>query len=1493
MKPNIFWLFTALTFGVCTSCQQNNDESATSSKVSLYNTQKKQSGAKIDNPILEKSYAAAIGEMEYNIHLDSKLQQYTAPNRSQDIRSFFTPTNWGVTPRGNKIKWNLDLTIKNICNNNIEGNKATVNLNKSTLVYNFNNQYAVKYDNKIEGVEQTFIINKKEKTKASVKLSVNSEWTLTQDNNQEVQFVHNHMANTKLVYNKLKVWDTKGTILPAFMAIEDNEITITVNDEKAIYPITIDPSIAAVEYQIESNQANSEFGCSVYAAGDVNSDGYSDVLIGAKKFDKNFTDEGAVFLYFGSPNGIAGNGSNITTFLPNWEFYGGQDGAELGTSVSTAADVNGDGWGDVIVGAPKYDNGAAIDAGKVFAFYGAGGDGLNPTPADGDLTNTPQWSYGSDQAGANFGISVASAGDVNNDGYSDIIIGANLFDNGQTDEGVALIFRGKNPSGLGGGLQATPSDTLEANQANANFGISVASAGDVNADGYYDVIVGANLYDNGQVDEGVVFNWQFSAVNGFKHVADRLLEKNQAGANFGISVSTAGDINGDGYADIVVGADLFDNLTNQYVDDTYTLSGLNYKPLTDNGRAFAYHGSATGLSITSNWDREGKENNAHFGRVVSSAGDRNGDGFGDIVVGSPNYDVYTYTPTGTAPFYSFVTNQLNSGRIYIFEGDFGGLVDLRDVIIGDVANLEVGSSVGAGGDINGDGYSDLVFSATKYTNGQTNEGRVYAQYGKPYGLDNVNLDVDFTYEPNIANSEYGKSVASAGDVNGDGLHDFIVGAPSIDNPGNPTANDAEGGAFVYLGTTGTFNNTPSWSSYGGQSADSMGHSVAGAGDVNGDGYSDIIIGYPYYDQGGFTNNGRVDIYLGSAAGVSSSVFWTTYGTASNQQYGSSVACAGDVNLDSYSDVVIGAKNYSDISGTQNGEGAIYVYHGKNAGPATTPDIVIEGNQAGAQFGFSVACAGDVNGDGFNDVIVGAPKYNNGTVGQGRVTIYHGSPFGITTANQTLYGATVNPNANFGYCVASAGDVNGDAFSDVIVGSPFYNQTNVGEGRAEVFNGSATGTTSSSSWSVRSVANNFNLGFSVASAGDVNSDGYSDIIVSQPGDSKGRINSFHGSSTGLATTRAWTTTGGASGGTGSPAAKMGFSIAAIGDMNGDGFGDIVTGSPVYTKVEINEGVARLYLGGEKRNTPNNVWLFNSDLTTVINVANAGENTFGIAYKGRCFLGTSQGRIAWETKANGVKFFAYGSLAMTKYTGQTARQVPFVSIPTTGYLYKQVVLKVTGARTTKSRLRIHYPAVNAITGQIMGPWRYLPGYMGGGLGFWSLPLPISIINFKAEKKNDQIALQWQLENVENKDKYIVERSTNGINFTAIDSKELTATQSKTISFIDNQLQTTSKIYYRIKVVENTGKITYSEIKIINNGKENFIINETNEDFQVQSIQPFGINVYNAAGALVYAEKYNSGNMSIDKKAITNQISGTYVAQFILNNGEKVVKRLTLTL
>jgi hypothetical protein len=154
--------------------------------------------------------------------------------------------------------------------------------------------------------------------------------------------------------------------------------------------------------------------------------------------------------------------------------------------VSTAGDVNGDGYSDVIVGAPLYDNGQT-DEGRAYVYYGS----------SGGLASSAGWTAESDQADALLGYSVGRAGDVNGDGYSDVIVGARMYDNGQTREGRAYVYYGS-----AGGLAVSAGWTAESDQANAYFGYSVGTAGDVNGDGYSDVIVGAYYYDNGQTNEG-------------------------------------------------------------------------------------------------------------------------------------------------------------------------------------------------------------------------------------------------------------------------------------------------------------------------------------------------------------------------------------------------------------------------------------------------------------------------------------------------------------------------------------------------------------------------------------------------------------------------------------------------------------------------------------------------------------------------------------------------------------------------------------------------------------------------------------------------------------------------------------------------------------------------------------------------------------------------------------------------------------------------------
>ena len=292
------------------------------------------------------------------------------------------------------------------------------------------------------------------------------------------------------------------------------------------------------------------------------------------------------------------------------------------TGTGTAGDVNGDGYGDVIVSAAEYSADQA-EEGRAYLYYGS---------ASG-LMSTPGWTVEGNQAVAHLGYGWPAAGDVNGDGYADIILGAPLFDAGGHDEGAALLYYG-GPAGP----SATADWRVEGSQADANFGVSARPAGDLNGDGYADVVVGAYRYDSGETDEGAAFVYYGSAA-GLKAVPGLTIEANQAAAHLGDGAGTAGDVNGDGYSDLIVNAGGYD-------------SGY-----TDEGAAFVYHGGPDGLSATADWRTEGNQQGAYLGYFVSTAGDVNGDGFDDTLVGAPAYD----------------NGETDEGRAFLYYGSAAGL----------------------------------------------------------------------------------------------------------------------------------------------------------------------------------------------------------------------------------------------------------------------------------------------------------------------------------------------------------------------------------------------------------------------------------------------------------------------------------------------------------------------------------------------------------------------------------------------------------------------------------------------------------------------------------------------------------------------------------------------------------------------------------------------------------------------------------------------------
>jgi hypothetical protein len=331
-----------------------------------------------------------------------------------------------------------------------------------------------------------------------------------------------------------------------------------------------------------------------------------------------------------------------------------------------------------------------------------------------------------------------------------------------------------------------------------------------------------------------------------------------------------------------------------------------------------------------------------------------------------------------------------------------------------------------------------------YANGQVHEGRAFVFYGSAGGLSG---SPGWTVESNQEYACLGISVATAGDVNGDGYADVIVGASAYDN-----GQTDEGRAYVFYGSADGLGHDPAWTAESNQASAFFGDPVATAGDVNGDGYADVIVGAPRYDNGQ-TDEGRAYVYYGAAGGLSGSPGWTAESNLASAYFGWSVATAGDVNGDGYADVIAGALGYGN---GQDREGRAYVFYGAAAGLRASPSWTAESDQVDAQFGLVVATAGDVNGDGYADVIVAAPYFDNGQTDEGRTYVYHGAATGLSTS-AAWTAESDQVNAHFGDSAAAAGDVNGDGYADVIVGAPSYDNGQTNEGMAFVYYGNGGGT----------------------------------------------------------------------------------------------------------------------------------------------------------------------------------------------------------------------------------------------------------------------------------------------------------------------------------------------------------------------------------------------------------------------------------------------------
>ena len=775
------------------------------------------------------------------------------------------------------------------------------------------------------------------------------------------------------------------------------------------------------------------FGTTLAVAGDVDADGVPDWIVGMPDDDNGADDAGSARVFSGA------DGSVLYTF----------DGLaaldDLGIAVAGAGDVDGDGHADLIVGAwqSEADNpaGGYFGAGYAQVFSGATGAMLHTFTGSTELDR--------------YGVSVAGVGDLDGDGLSDLAVGASYFGShdGAIGPGRLYLYSGADGSLL---------FTIDGDDDYDELGSAVAGTGDLTGDGVPDLLVGAdgdrdNWPDNGfgsvtlrsGADGSVVFKWW--STGGYEDFGNRVavvgdvdgdgsvdlagagrtevriwsgadgsllhLVHGQGWQGYGseLSVAGGGDLDGDGRVDFVVG----DPMATQWG----ALGGL-----------VSVYSGADGSLVQR---LLGTQTGHLFGTGVAIPGDLDGDGLADLLASAP----------GDGAGRVDLTTRFDSPQVFFFAGA--------------VADDGFGRSVGGAGDVDNDGIDDVVAGAPYTTTTKTNVGRVEVRSGRDGsllhewfgdwtsgrlgysvclvgdadhdGCADVAAGAPYPYGPPAlpgrvrlwsghdgallhewagvsAGDQFGYAVAPVGDVDGDGRADLLVGAPADD-----LAAANAGAARLFSGTSGAL----LWQGLGAAASDAFGTTVAGAGDVDGDGVPDLLVGAPTNDAGG-SNAGQVLL----VSGADGALLHTYTGAVALGGLGRAIAGVGDVDGDGVPDVALAAPY--DASVPAEGIGRVFVHSGADGSLL----LGLGGDDpADGAVGYSVAAAGDVDADGFADVAVGASDANGNGAASGAVWIFSGA------SGERLH-TFVGPagGSHMGTALAFAGDVDDDFFPDIVAGA---------------------------------------------------------------------------------------------------------------------------------------------------------------------------------------------------------------------------------------------------------------------------------------------------------------------------------------------------------------------------------------------------------------------------------------------------------------------------
>lgn len=822
---------------------------------------------------------------------------------------------------------------------------------------------------------------------------------------------------------------------PDLVLVQDSVLTGTAAGSRTLTltdPFTGDTTpvritVAGVQRLPAQRAGNGFFFATALAPGDLDGDGQPDVVFALPDHDYSANTGGVVFVYRG--------GTDALVPTPAQAFGGQTRGEELGRGVAVA-DLDDDGHPELIIGSPRADI-TGTDSGAVRIYRGLASGLFDTTP-----TKTLSGRFAADL----FGSTVAAC-DFNGDGRLDLAIAARgAEDRGRapvpTDQGGVHVFvqrptgfRDEPDQSLWGDVPNMAGDLV--GQGGLLFGLALA-AGDLDGDGACDLAASSIDYDQvaaNNTNDGLVYVYrgvhEESGARGGLSAAPVLgwasTSTADVGAAFGRAL-TIGELDGNDRPELVMLAPNGDagNGDNHGIVRIRAGAALPTMPITALTPARAVEWS---------YVHNGDQDQLGFAAAI---GDLTGDGAPDLVVGALR-DEAMGSPDGT-------------GTVVLFRGVAGQLPERSVVTVRPgIAN---GDSFGAAltlvGDLGTDGVPDLFVFATSVDTYGRDVGQVYTLDGR---LDRAPAPLSLPGVP--SGLEAGRGADLAGDLDGDGLLDLVVGAPR-DNSMSLGANS--GAAYVYRGTASGFARDPAaiWREFPGHAGgDAFGQAVSRAGDFDGDGRDDVAILARSDDRPATfaaadfelepgcaglpaaNDVGAVHVFRGSAAALptrpSTIVFGVEVGDVIDGVLG-----GFDYDGDGLDDLLVASASWDTATLTNSGGFALIRGRAPTASGrirvVCAYDFVLHAGEANTAMGRSLTSLGDLDADGCDDVAIGAPSEDLGNLDQGSLRVLYGFGAGCAAGPRmaTLTGGTRSAQAFFS--IASEGrSLDGDTVPDLVLG----------------------------------------------------------------------------------------------------------------------------------------------------------------------------------------------------------------------------------------------------------------------------------------------------------------------------------------------------------------------------------------------------------------------------------------------------------------------------